>query len=478
MEIHNLFYFCRCDAMSAICKREIYKFVKRGNDVTTEEEFAEALVSNDDEVQNMLVILGSEVKDIVDNKDVGTHQIKHISTLNNFMFEDEGIRVQKQANVGSGKLIRMKEKHQTARLECSIIKPGVGKIPFNSSTPASYCAPTKSKLIHKKVGKDLEQEAIDDDLETPSTPEETTHKVFYCTTEELCTKRFLRASDKTKHEMAANHLIPAKTCSDKQTFLLSHFERHNAGNVTRVGSSESSRYMATVVQDLSGAKLPESIEQPEETVFEESLSQGYALKKQSESKHFPQRVKDYVRGLFTKGELDKNEKVTPAEAAALMLDAKDESGFYLFSPSECLDENQIRGLFSRIKAQLKADKEEVSEIEVQEAAQEMAREEKFDQRLRINEMFSTAFQELNDAGPSSRDNLESHPIKVNGHNICALVQTFKASPKNSGLHKVALEDLKAIAKKLKCSAKNMKKPETFGKKFVEYLEEHCSCPWV
>ena len=472
-------FFYRCDAMSAIAKREVYKYVKRGNNVTTEEELANALVGNEEEVQNLLVILG-KVNNI-DREAFEKREVKSIQALNDFTFIPEGFSVQKQSSVGPGKSVKLSNRRQTASLECSIIKPGGVKIPVNEDTPAYLCSPTKSRVIQKPdslLNPDQEEVEESSDEEMPA--EEAPPKVFPCSVE-LCTKRFLRESDRDKHEFINIHCIPAKTASNKETFMANHFDRHNIANAEKVGAGDSPRYLATVVEDMSECQLPEHLQQVDSNI-ETPLGQGYALKKQTTGKPFSQKVHEFAMNEYMKGVNNPNDTVRPAEAALRMRDAVDENGVYIFDPDECLDESQFRSLFSRIGAKLRAAEQgrQETEADVEEEMENMTREERFLFRQELHHKFSkTAASELG-AIPREEaeveDNLDSHPIQVAGINVCSLVEAYNA---NRSVEQFPdIPKLKEIARTIGWNPRQTKKKETFAKKFRVFVEDTCSCQWV
>ncbi len=79
------------------------------------------------------------------------------------------------------------------------------------------------------------------------------------------------------------------------------------------------------------------------------LPQGWALKTSKSSSWFPPKVEQYLQEKFHIGEVT-NLKANPLQVSVDMKCARDNSGKQLFSASECLQPQQIKGFFSRMTA--------------------------------------------------------------------------------------------------------------------------------
>ena len=151
-----------------------------------------------------------------------------------------------------------------------------------------------------------------------------------------------------------------------------------------------------------------------------NLRQGWALKKSKKSKRFPIKVKQYLIDKFQVGETTGN-KVDPLQVSVDMRCARDDDGKRMFSASECLSAQQIRGAFSRMAAAKRKgtlDPSSVSDNEIQDILDDMEAEYYEDNRSAI---CKAAIEEAT----------ESHPIIYNRYDLCDLNRQGKLQSKFS-----------------------------------------------
>ena len=82
------------------------------------------------------------------------------------------------------------------------------------------------------------------------------------------------------------------------------------------------------------------------------LPEGWALKTSKSSSRFPPKVKQYLQEKFHIGEVT-NLKANPLQVSVDVKCTRDDSGKRLFSASECLQPQQIKGFFFGMAAEKK-----------------------------------------------------------------------------------------------------------------------------
>lgn len=97
------------DRMSATLKNHIRYYINEGHDVTTAEEMKIALLSHGG-VGSVRVTV---VKLLSEQLPLEKAKIPGINKLNNFQFENEGIRVRRAYAIGSGKIIKTEQGENT-----------------------------------------------------------------------------------------------------------------------------------------------------------------------------------------------------------------------------------------------------------------------------------------------------------------------------------------------------------------------------
>ena len=92
----------------------------------------------------------------------------------------------------------------------------------------------------------------------------------------------------------------------------------------------------------------------EDTTDSLSLQTGWALSKPRSNVRFPEKVKQYLTARFTLGERT-GRKADPAQVAAGMRNAKNESNERLFTRTEWMTKTQVQSFFSRLAAKRRKD---------------------------------------------------------------------------------------------------------------------------
>ena len=185
--------------------------VKEGMTVEVPMDFAKSLVMRNGGLQNVLVMIGN-----VENysNDLKWNQIQKISTINDVEFVDDGILARRYSNIGSGKLIKLEERYQTATYKFSILTGKESMVKYDQNTEASFCVPQKSKKIISKSNGLAEPEQTQIEEKESKDGPKSESKLWACPVE-LCRMKYLRESDLIQHTATNKHSIAVKNESKR-----------------------------------------------------------------------------------------------------------------------------------------------------------------------------------------------------------------------------------------------------------------------
>ena len=194
--------------------------VKEGMKVEDPMDFAKSLVMRNGGLKNVVIMIGH-----VENYANGLkwNQIPKISTINDMEFVDDGIVVRKFSNVGSGKLIKLEERHQTAKYEFSILTGKETMVKYDENTEASFCIPQKSQKIISHANGVGEPEKLDTEEKDSMDATTSVSKLWTCKVD-LCRKKYLRQSDLIQHMATNKHSIALKNESTGNLIWFYNFD--------------------------------------------------------------------------------------------------------------------------------------------------------------------------------------------------------------------------------------------------------------
>jgi len=287
-----------CDRKTATMKAHIKRWVNEKHDVITAEDMKLALESHGG-VRGCRIA----VVEVCSNKDiVKDNKIPGISLLNNFSFEETGIRAWKAYNVGTGRLFKYDDIliHAQESTSLKIIQP--------------FGAPVK------------ERGTVGESVRTASSD------IFSCK-ENGCVLTFKTAGEVEAHMDTGKHRMELESES-----LYDSVRRKWAERVTGVTSGGS------LLQSV-----PRDQEQPSTSSAYEYCSEGWALKTVKKVSRMTEKVKLFITEKFHAG-VSSGQKADPIQVAKEMKFAKDNLGKHLFTPDEWRTAQQITNVFSRLSA--------------------------------------------------------------------------------------------------------------------------------
>ena len=411
-----------CDRQAATIKGNVGRYVNEGNDVVSAQQLKTAIESGQ----------GNTVKASLccceDFKHPFMPPIKWdgISLLNNFEYEETGVRAWRAFNVGPGRLIPW------STFEGALQLPKPLEVLDFPSQNASSTAPTFGSVKHRYVKKiTVDEESSTASASQYSVDEEGQSMLFPCP-EEGCVKAYSHFSylqahlDTGKHKLA----LEQETLYDKATRLYSFklTEGHE-----RIPTLESN-----VETGDGSAPLPK----------------GWALKTIKKKTRFTDKQKQFLTEQFQKGE-ETGRKCDPQQVSKSMGLEKDETGARRFQPDEVLSAQQITGFFGRL-----AGKKRLVGITGRESDNDDDDEPAGEVEDYQSNLCATVLQDVS----------LQHPIVSATFNVCELVRKDK-------LRTLSVDELKRICTDLALelsdvSTNRRKKP--FLERLVQVVEE-CSC---
>ncbi|XP_020613523.1 uncharacterized protein LOC110051794 isoform X2 [Orbicella faveolata] len=323
-----------CDRKAATIKGDIGRYVNEGYDVINALQLKTAIESG----QGTTGVNASYVA----AKLSSTFNINWdgISLLNNFEYDETGVRVWRAFNVGFGKEVPWAKfegvMEQPEKLE--ILEPPSQNV--SSAPPFKIVRHRHIKKSSVRADFSTENENQDQSSIGQNKPDD---MLFPCP-EDGCVKAYSRFANLQTHLDTGKHQMMLE-----QETLYDRAKREYSSKLTE-GCSRIPSIQVTV-QAKSDALPP--------------LPMGWALKKQSE----------FLTDQFQKGE-QSGRKSDPQEVSKAMSLARDQAGERQFQPDEVLTSQQISGFFSRLSAkkqlEVTTDGNKAKASEVSEVAMESA----------------------------------------------------------------------------------------------------------
>ena len=285
-----------CDRKTAPMKAHIRRWVNEKHDVTTAEDMKEALESHGGLRGCRAAVVEVDTSKVVD----GDNKIPGISLLNNFAFEENGIRTWRAYNIGPGRLL--------AYDELCVEKQG--------DTGLKVIQPFSTRA--KERG-------------TVSECARPTAEIFSCS-ETGCVLTFKTQNEADAHMDSEQHVRELESES-----LYDTIRKKWADTVTGVN----------VVSHEAGPSSQDELRSP--TTLKYHQLKGWALKTTKKPSRMEAHVKAYLVQKFDEGARS-GQKADPLQVSREMKLVKDENGRALFKPDQWRTTQQINSFFSRLSA--------------------------------------------------------------------------------------------------------------------------------
>ena len=294
-----------CDRILCPMKAAIRRYCNEGHDIVTAHDMQVALDKRPVQGTTAAVFCVSEEKETLKMK-----KIANYSSLHNFEFTPDGLRVWKAYNIGTGKLISW---------ESIILYPQeatglVEEKPF---------FPTSTREMYRKTNQQKKDAEDEDSIECPN-PQ--------------CMVEFHSRSELEAHLNVIGHHSPAEQVRRGlyDTLRIDWVRRFQ--NISLDGKRQT-RHESEV----------ESATAPEDGL----LKMGWALHKpRGGQTRFSHKVRAYLQKKFEIG-LGRGRKEEPSQVANDMRKARNADGTRMFGRTEWLSKLQIQGFFSRMSAKRK-----------------------------------------------------------------------------------------------------------------------------
>ena len=294
-----------CDRILCPMKAAIRRYCNEGHDIVTAHDMQVALDKRPVQGTTAAVFCVSEEKETLKMK-----KIANYSSLHNFEFTPDGLRVWKAYNIGTGKLISW---------ESIILYPqeATGLVEEKSFFP------TSTREMYRKTNQQKKDAEDEDSIECPN-PQ--------------CMAEFHSRSELEAHLNVIGHHSPAEQVRIGlyDTLRIDWVRRFQ--NISLDGKRQT-RHESEV----------ESATAPEDGV----LKMGWALHKpRGGQTRFSHQVRAYLQKKFEIG-LGRGRKEEPSQVANDMRKARNADGTRMFGRTEWLSKLQIQGFFSRMSAKRK-----------------------------------------------------------------------------------------------------------------------------
>ena len=256
-----------------------------------------------------------------------TPRIPDVSLLHNYQYCNDGLRVWKACNIGTGKLIAWENLDKDGKILPSEIRIIESGSQGNTETVEkdNACLAAELPGPAKPVRSSEESGVEDRDCGLFSCPEPG------------CVKQYITMGKLEKHIAAEKHSF-----QDVSEPLGDKVIKKWAEQFQQVMSENLSSQLEN---KLSSLRLTEELS----VTTHQVLQKGWALKVPKRATRFPDNVRNYLQEKFDVGNVT-GHKADPAQVSVDMRCARDELGRRLFAASECLQTQQIRSFFSRLAA--------------------------------------------------------------------------------------------------------------------------------
>lgn len=335
-----------CDRKAATIKNHMRAFLHSGNDIETAQDMKTAIESNGGVAGVAVTLCGKQMA-----QNFKASKWDGVSYINNIKYNDNGMRIWKAYEVGSGKVLNWKD----VVLPSGI--PKLNKKPNDCSKQYSFIAvkarvtskqkenPQASACItakdcqtqvyspstnHESDGDDDEEVGNDDD-QVHGSSEIIDQRLFHCP-EEGCIKSYQRHFSLQKHLDVGKHeyRLEQQTLFDRSMVL--YASKLEQGSSEIVGSDNQ-----ITLSSLQHGNDAES----------EILAMGWALKTSGKKKRFTESQKHYLIDIFKNGEIT-GQKADSRTVSKSMRKAKTLDGSRMFKKEDFLTAQQISNFFSRL----------------------------------------------------------------------------------------------------------------------------------
>ena len=348
-----------CDRKTAPMKAHIRRWVNEKHDVITAEDMKTALESH-----GGLKGVRAAVVELNSGREIAANKIPGISTLNNFSFEEDGVRVWRAFNIGPGKFLSYNELELAQQAE-------TGLTVLKDFGPRSNTLGAVSQEIIPRG------------------------EIFSCN-ESTCVLTFKTREEAEAHMDAGKHV---RESDGESLYDMARKKWANRVTEMHVSSGEAQRI-------AFGESGPSSTS--------ECRSEGWALKTIKRSPRMGEKVKAFLIQIFNQGATG-GQKADPVQVAREMKCARDSCGKLQFKPEEWRTAKQISSFFSRMSAIQR--QRQTGEIESQED-EEIAEEdlEALESEDYIQAIRQEVYREIE---------APNHPIQVEEVNVCELALAGK-----------------------------------------------------
>ena len=420
------------DRSSAHQKSHVNRFRNEGNDVMTAEQVKRALESHGG-IQSVVPYV---VEYPQSASKCPTPRIPDVSLFRNYQYCNDGLKVWKAYNIGTGKLVAWENLVKDGKIlpsEIRIIESG-SQGNRESIKKVNTCFPAELSGPAKPVGSPEESGDEDRDCGLFSCPEPG------------CVKQYITMGRLEKHIAAEKHSL-----QDVSEPLGDKVIKKWAQQFQQVTSENLSSQLKN---KLSSLRLTEDLS----VTTHQVLQKGWALKVPKRATRFPDKVRNYLQEKFDVGNAT-GHKADPLQVSIDMRCARDELGRRLFAASECLQTQQIRSFFSRLAA--------AQRKKVQSPANLIEDEVRDLESDTQAEQYETELQELREG--IIAEVAEKHPICYERFNLCELSQQNK-------LKKFSIDMLVRICEhfELDIATVSRNRKEGFIHQLKELIES-CSC---
>ncbi|XP_078338287.1 uncharacterized protein LOC111121882 isoform X2 [Crassostrea virginica] len=308
-----------CDRRAAHIKSSVRKFVNEGNNVTTSEEFLNAVAKSN--MKNVEIVNATPP---ADQNCKRTLKVKDITTLNNFEYEADHVVVFKQYKIGTGhKLLNEKHKVYNEFPSITVVKSFM----TSESIKIPKQIPVQNMLVESQSETSNELSIRNDDVVDDCNDDDdvdvTSSSCLYTCPEPNCLQSFQKYGNLNRHLDIGKHKYrkEGRTLSDKS----------KKEYIEKINTKKATLYKRTI----SSETIP--------VIF---LERGWALKSKRTVRKFSDEQTSFLREMFQKGEAT-GHKCDPEEVSVTMRTTK-KNGKRRFSQSDFLTSTQISSYFSRL----------------------------------------------------------------------------------------------------------------------------------
>ena len=395
-----------CDRILCPMKSSIRTYCNEGNDILTAVDMRDALMQHPVIGTTAAVSVVNESK-----KTLFKNKIEHFGSFHNFEYEDSGVSVWKCYGIGNGKHIPY---------GAIYIKHQDNTVLQTTESQGFYDPPEKRQVKHpSEANKKI-------DSPTP---------LFECSVLG-CAEAFKTFAQLELHLSVGKHTVSRLNQYDA-------IRRDWALKFSSVDTSNNKNCS-------SDSRCPQT--SPGDTTISSPLQRGWALSRPRSTVRFSQKAKEYLTARFTLGERT-GRKADPAQVAADMRNAKDESNERLFTRTEWMTKTQVQSFFSRLAATRRKADQGVVGLSVEQEEDVQCLQEISD-RQELTEMIN---REIN----------LSHPICYDAYDLCERYDNNTFQEFNVAL-------LKTICNHFEIPVKSKDKKKILIEKLSNMISE-CEC---